>query len=132
GGAGQKAGGARRALYWGSYLAVEEGLARAGHGPPPQFHRGTGDGKLAVQLQGGLPVADASRGEDPRLRLVPVAAGAYAPGAPRPLRRTHAYLRVGSDRRAPVWAQVPVVLHPPLPANPTITWGSTRPSPFAT
>jgi hypothetical protein len=118
----QKSLRAASALYWGTYLAVEEGLARARHGPPPQFHRWMGDGKLAVQLQGGLAVADAFRGEDTRLRLVPVAAGAYAPGAPRRLRRTHAYLRIGSDRRAPVWAEVPVVLHRPLPANATIKW----------
>ena len=118
----QKALRAASALYWGTYLAVEEGLARARHGPPPQFHRWTGDGKLAVQLQGGLTVADACRGADTRLRLVPVAAGAYAPGAPRRLRRTHASLRIGSDRRAPVWAEVPVVLHRPLPTNATIKW----------
>src|SRR5262249_10084792 len=57
-----------------------------------------------------------------RLKLVPVPARAYATGAPRRLRRTRAYLRIGSNAREPVWAEVPVVLHRPLPEDATIKW----------
>src|SRR5205807_6540186 len=86
-----------------------------------RFHRWDGRGRLAVQLQGGLPVADAF-GSDSRLRIAPVPAGAWERGAPPSARRTTVQLRIGSEGREPVWATVPVVLHRPLPPAAQIKW----------
>jgi hypothetical protein len=58
-------------LYWATYLHVEQSMAGRRSGPPPRFMRWTGDGHLAVQLQGGMAVGDAF-GHDPRLQIVPL------------------------------------------------------------
>jgi len=64
-------------VFWGSYLPVEA-AERASRAKPlydgvapddPEFVRWTGEGTVAVQLQGGLSVADLQSGEDTRLRL---------------------------------------------------------------
>jgi hypothetical protein len=66
-------------VFWGTYLIVEK-AARASFGAPlyaqdcitphdPAFPRWTGDGAVAIQLQGGLSLEDATRGDDTRLRL---------------------------------------------------------------
>lgn len=98
-------------VYWGSYLAVEQGMGAARSGPPPRFRRWRGDGKLAVQCQGGLTVQAFEGAADCRLQL----------GASRGKARMVRF-RIGSDDRAPVWAEVPVIFHRRLPADVTIKW----------
>ena len=105
-------------VYWGTYLVVEQAMSAAKSSPtPPQFARWTGDGAVAVQLQHGLPVGDATAATDTRLQidlnLYPV-----GQGKPRPRVR----LRVGSAGRAPVWAEWPLVYHRPLPPEARIMW----------
>lgn len=118
-----KAARAESGLYWGTYLQVEAAAQQARKSKaPPNFHRWTGEGKLAVQLQGGLSVEQAFACRDRRFRLEPCPAGAWQPGAPSAARRTTAWLRVGSDGRDPVWCKVPITLHRPLPEDATITW----------
>lgn len=105
-------------VYWGTYLQMEAAAERARREKmDPKFKRWDGSGKLAVQLQGGLPV-DALYGSDQRLRItepLPV------PGRKgRPLPRL--YFRVGSNGREPVWAVLPVIIHRPLPAEARVKW----------
>jgi hypothetical protein len=75
------------------------------------FRRWTGDAKLAVQLQGGLPVAKALGGEDRRLRIEMFGN-----------RSAVVYLRVGSEDREPVWCAVQCTLHRPMPEDAFIKW----------
>lgn len=110
-------------LYWGTYLHVEQSMSGVRRGAPPRFRGWRGDGHLAVQLQGGLPVRDLlTQVPDSRFRIAPVPEEAWLPGG-RKLRRTMAYLRVQSDEQGnPIWADVPIVLHRPLPEDATIKW----------
>lgn len=102
-------------IYWGSYLSVEQCLKDARKGAPPRFKGYRGEGKLAVQLQGGLSVSEALLGTDQRLRIEVVSGTRKKPYA-------IAWLRVGSEGRAPIWAKVPFVLHRPLPPESQIKW----------
>lgn len=110
---------AESGLYWGTYLQVEQSLPRKG--PPPKFHRWMGDGKIAVQIQGGMTLEEAFAGRDQRFRLEPIPDNAWDKGN-RKHRRTRAWIRVASDGRDPVWAVVPVVLHRPIPDDAQIKW----------
>lgn len=104
-------------VFWGSYLFVEQSMAGCRSGPPPRFMPWRGEGHLAVQLQGGLPVAAARAGTDTRFRID--AAPADKDGA-----ATVAMFRVGTSPkdRSPVWAAVPFALHRPMPEDAEIKW----------
>lgn len=112
--------------YWGTYLQVEQAMEQIRSGSDmPQFRRWTGEGRIAVQLQLGLGVPDLIAGMDRRLQLTlqpaPVLGrdGEPRPGAWRPRVR----MRIGSAAdRTPLWAEWPVILHRPLPANAAVMW----------
>ncbi len=99
-------------VYWGTYLCVEDAAQRSRRTcrERPRFRRYDGSGTIAVQLQGGLAVADLTAGSDRRAQLV-------GDERHRTLR-----LRVGSAGRDPVWAAFPVVYHRELPAAATVKW----------
>lgn len=99
-------------LYWGNYLVIEQDAKSMRKGAPPDFHRWNGgEGRVAVQLQGGLSVADAMGCGDQRFRI-------EASG-----KRASAWVRVGSDaKKKPVWCVVPFTLHRPLPEGASIKW----------
>lgn len=127
-------------VYWGTYLLVEDDAQRARKSPtPPEFVRwhDTGrwqatdqdpvwlaDGRVSVQVQGGISVDDLMTGADTRVRVAPVPPAAWMPETPRGERRrlcrTTLYLRVASDGRAPVWAAWPMIMHRPLPVGAVI------------
>src|SRR4029077_12731815 len=86
---------------------------------PPQFRRWTGDGRVSVQLQGGLDLADLWSG-DTQIEIRPVAPTAHDPEARRGDRRrasrTIVRMRVlSTDKGKPVWAEWPMILHRPIP-----------------
>lgn len=105
--------------YWGTYLLVEAAMDAARRAPDaPRFPAWRGEGRIGVQCQGGLSVADWPT--DRRCQLVatphPVPGRG---GRPRPRVR----LRIGSTAdRDPVWAEWPVILHRPLPTEARILW----------
>ncbi len=123
-----------QSLYWGTYLPTEKAAFDAAHAKPkilsnktrkknipwterPKFKRWSGEGKLSVQIQKGLPVSELANGSFVQLRPeVPVPGRT---GKPRPVLR----LRVGSDERSdPIWAEWPIILHRPLPEGGVIKW----------
>ena len=109
-------------LYWGSYLHVETSMGNARRGAPPRFHRWDGNGHLAVQIQGGMSVADAFAGSDSRIHIEPVPNEAFLPGGRR-LRRTNLSFRVGSEKNgAPIFTTVSFVLHRLIPQDASIKW----------
>jgi hypothetical protein len=137
-------------LYWPTYLAVEQSQVAIRKGAPPR-HRGfRGDGKLAVQIQKGMPVYKLYTGTDTRLRIQPPAPAALEelaelkrarpPATASPeVRRAHekqiaagfrsrlttAYFRIGSDeRKKPIFAQVRFRMHRPLPDGCMIKWAN--------
>lgn len=123
--------------YWGSYLLAEASIEQARKATvDPTFRRARGreriarewqssaEGRIGVQIQGGMSVAELLGGEDTRLRLVdaPESYRGRRTSA-RGLRRCATkllYVRVGSEGRAPVWAVFPLILHRSIPSEATI------------
>lgn len=119
--------------YWGTYLIVEEAddAARASKAPP-DFRRwdhgeisrrqedgsiaivDEGDeGRISVQLQGGRTPDQLDT--DRYLQILPGrprGRQTEAPACARVLR-----MRVDSDGRSPIWAEWPMVMHRPIPAE---------------
>lgn len=110
---------AKCGVYWGTYLLQEADADRSRQEPAmPKFSPFRGDGRVSVQLQGGLEL-DALWGSDTQLRISPVDPDAYNLAKPRGGRRrasrTELSLRVQSARSRPVWARFPMIMHRPLP-----------------
>lgn len=96
-------------LYWGTELVVSQACRSFGSGSPPKFKRYTGQGQLAVQVQGGM---DCSEALAPNTLV-------YIEGEGR--RRT-AKIRIGStENRSPIFADMPIVMHRELPEG-RIKW----------
>jgi hypothetical protein len=114
-------------LYWCNYddtIASYETARRRAlrEGRELRFHGWDGTGKVTVRYQQGLPVAEA-HGADRRLQFDPVDPLAWTSplrSERRKLARSKVRIRVGSQGRQPVWLELPVVLHRPLPADSTI------------
>lgn len=111
---------ARSGVYWGAYLLAERAVdATRRHPRLPGFQRWSGEGAVAVQLQGGLSTTGALASADARLQIdlgpMPVPGRG---GKPRPRVR----LRVGSERRKPVWAEWPLIYHRELPPEGRVKW----------
>lgn len=118
------------ASFWGSYLTIEASSDQVRKMPlydqdgltpsDPKFQRAREtrigsnvyEGQIGIQIQGGLLTRDVLAGTDTRVRLAPDRfADRKQTGHPwRVL-----WLRVGSEGRAPVWAQFPVRLHRQIP-----------------
>lgn len=96
-------------LYWGTRALVRDSCRSFTSGPPPRFARYSGEGQLAVQLQGGLAAEDVMK---PNTLC-------YIESEER---RTHAFIRIGSNGRQPMFARVPIILHRQLPAGSRIKW----------
>lgn len=95
----------------------------------PRFRRFVGEGTVAVQIQGGMPAADALACQDSRFRIAMQTGGSLGPvpatpGSRRSTTKKHAlaWIRIGSDGRDPLWLKVPFLLHRPLPDGSRIKW----------
>lgn len=111
---------ARSGVYWGTYLLAERAVdATRRHPRLPRFRRWSGEGAVAVQLQKGLSAQGALAGTDRRLQIDLTASP--VPGRRGKL-RPRVRLRVGSERRRPVWAEWPLIYHRELPPEARIKW----------
>jgi hypothetical protein len=117
-------------LYWANYGDVLDAWHVARRKPVARgrdwtqalhFRCWDGTGQVTVRYQYGLPVAKALACQDTRLQIEPVPEEAWTHpvrGVRRKLARTKIRLRVGSDEsRRPVWLELPMVMHRPLPVN---------------
>jgi hypothetical protein len=108
--------------YWGTYLLMEQAVDQAKQSDyDPTFKRWNGSGMVGVQVQGGLSVEGLFSDTDTRLQIDPVDPAAWDKRR-SPLQRTLVRLRVGSEGRAPIWAEWPLLLHRPLPPEAQVTW----------
>jgi hypothetical protein len=115
---------ARCGVYWGTYLLQEADADRARQeSSMPKFEPYRGNGRLSVQLQGGLELADLW-GSSTQLQISPVSRDANDPNVPRGMRRrasrTVVRMRISSVKSRPVWAEWPMVMHRPLPEGAVI------------
>lgn len=115
-----KAARAACGTYWGSYKIQEEAVDAAKKSKaPPAFKRWTGDGRVSVQLQGGISLKELF-GTDTQIQIEPVSPDAHDPsksrGVHRLASRTTLRLRVQSTETGrPIWAEWPMILHRPIP-----------------
>lgn len=118
-------------LYWGTYLLVEQAAEQARKSKhDPKFRRWDGRGRIGVQIQTtrvegtptpGMPVA--ALATNAWMQIDPVPADAWSTRSNRrKLTRTRVRIRIGSDGRAPVFAEFPMILHRSLPADAVIKW----------
>jgi predicted Zn-ribbon and HTH transcriptional regulator len=112
-------------LYWGSYNVVwtaADQTAKTCKGLPRRS-RWEGEGSLQVQIQKAadqVPSKLFGTGHT-LVQIDPVDPRAWDPSVPkgerRRLQRTRLRLRVGSDERKPVFVEVPMIMHRPIPAD---------------
>lgn len=114
---------AKCGIYWGTYLLIERAVEQARKAKDdPKFHRFDGTGRIGVQVQGGMDKAEIFGGGDTRVQFSPLPDGQWDTRSGRRHAYTTIKLRVGSDGRKPIWAEVPAVLHRPLPADARVMW----------
>jgi hypothetical protein len=106
-------------LYWGSYLQVDNAFDAAKNnlkGQPPRFKSWTGYGHLAVQCQNGLPTEVVVGGSSTLVQIDAIPPEQALLGGHR-RGRTRVRIRVGTVEggKAPIFAELPMVLHRPLP-----------------
>lgn len=108
---------ANSGLFWGTYLKVEQDMRDIRKGAPPDFRRWSGHGCVAVQIQHGLTPEKAYACEDSRIRIEVVPDRCTAKK-----QRAIVWMRVGSEKRAPIWAKVFCTIHRPFPEDCLIKW----------
>jgi len=116
----------------GSYLLVDQAADAFRKGAPPVFRGYQGEGRVGVQIVGGMNSEEANSGRDTRLRIVHTPQAEQrvakngrvlpAPGAKRQAQQYTLWLRIGSDGRTPTWATWPLILHRPIPETTRIMW----------
>lgn len=118
-------------LYWCNYDEVQKDYDQARKRAMRdktqiKFHRWDGTGKVTVRFQKGLPVPNVFA-SDTRLQIDPVPQDAWDKprGVRRKLTQTVIRLRVTSDEnKKPVWVELPMVMHRPMPAESEIRCAS--------
>ena len=115
---------AGKGLYWGNYNAVLDGYDKARTrtlkaGGQLKFHRFEGTGRLTCQIQGGMTIGEAFGCKDQRFQIDPLPAGAWTHpkrSGRRKKQRTVARVRVGTgEKRSPIWFEIPITMHRPVP-----------------
>jgi len=108
-------------LYWGTYLIVEQAMdAARKEKTDPKFRRWDGGGRVAVQVQRGLRTEGVVGGADARVQIDP---SQDTRTGRRRGTKTTMRLRVGSEGRAPIFTEIPITLHRPLPPG-RIKWAA--------
>lgn len=113
-------------LYWANYLDNERAANQARYGlKNPKYRRWTGEGKIAIQFQGGLSVKNLFRCKDKLLRLIePDQSHITTNGKIRgQARKVRALYRVASNPKgSPRWISLDVTMHRALPQNGVLKW----------
>jgi phage FluMu protein Com len=104
-------------VAWGTYnlIATSVQQASSSASTDPEFRHYTGEGRIGVQIQGGMSVADLAASTQLQIAMPELHEG-LTRGQWRRASRTVVKMRVGSDAgRGPIWAEFPAVIHRPLP-----------------
>jgi hypothetical protein len=111
-------------VHWGTYVQVEQGLGGIRSGAPPKFVGKNWPGKLAAQLQGGASweeVVGTGHGQC-SVEVLPLPPHALPNGRRSKRPWCILRLRVASEGRKGVYAEIPFVMHRPLPEDGRIKW----------
>lgn len=105
-------------VYWGTYLLVEEAAKTASKSlTDPRFKRFTGEGRLGVQIQGGMTTQALFSGRSTLLQLDPLSPDQWDSRGGCRHAYTIARIRVGTVEkgRAPLWMEFPTLIHRKMP-----------------
>ena len=104
-------------VAWGTYNLIAASVQQSSKDATldPEFKHYDGKGRIGVQIQGGMSVSDLAT--DTQLQIaMPDLHDGLTRGEWRRNSRTTVKMRVGSDdRRRPIWAEFPAVIHRLLP-----------------
>ncbi len=104
-------------IFWGTYLTVETARQGDRKGPPPRFHRFESNGRIAVQIQGGIPITKLYDGTGTIIQLDPKPVGSSG----NPWRKGR--IRIGSDDNSkPKWLEFQVKIHRDIPDDAVVKW----------
>jgi len=112
-------------VYWGTYLLIEKAYQAAckSKGAGPKFRAWRGQGRVGVQIQGGMTIDEVLSDQDPRLRIKSLPPETWNTRNPRHRGYTEVLLRIGSDIKGrPIWATCSAQMHRPLPPGCVIKW----------
>ena len=118
-----------KAIFWPTWNIVAASVDQAmemslKYGVLPGFQRWKGEGQIGMQIQGKAPASSLFDG-DTRIQIDPVDARAWMESTPRGerrrLSRTRLRVRIGSNGRAPIWAEWPMVMHRGFPRGAIIS-----------
>ena len=104
-------------LAWGTYNLICASVQQATSSATmdPEFQRYDGEGRIGVQIIGGMSVGDLATDTQLQIAMSELHEG-MTRGEWRRASRTVVKMRVGSDEnRKPIWAEFPAVVHRPLP-----------------
>ena len=126
-------------LFWGTYLLVERAFKAAcatplyRKGEPNDLKRvfWDGEGQVGLQIQAARNFDLAKIFErNTMVWISPVDERAWhstSRSEQREYARTTLHLRIGSDdKRKPIWAHFPMIMHRPFPRNARLTWVSVN------
>ncbi len=111
---------AHRLVWYPTRQQLAARLAAGAASSEVRRKRWRGEGSLFLRWQQGLPVSEVFGGQDTLLRIEPVdMAALISPirSVRRKAARTTVQFRVRSEDRQPVWVELPLILHRPLPAD---------------
>jgi len=89
-------------LYWANYSEVAKDYESARKRDTLRFHRWDGTGKLTVHYQNGIDPKDVFSETERRFQIDPG-------------KETQARIRIDTEGKSPVWFEIPIVVHRPLP-----------------
>ena len=114
---------ANSGLYWGNKAVVAQSCGSLRAGAPPRFHRWEWDGKIAVQVQGGMDTKDVYDGGSLLQIDTPKAMNHPDWSTKTVDRRTMVRLRIGStEEKRPIFTEFSIIQHRPLPDMASIKW----------
>lgn len=106
-------------VWWGTYLQAEDAAARACRELNPRLRAFDGNGEAATQIIHGITEEEALAGTDTRLQIGPLLHRQGNRRAPARIVK----MRVGSNPdRTPIFAEIKISWHRPLPAGSVIQW----------
>jgi len=110
-------------VYWGTYLLIEAAVDAATKSrTDPRFKRFDGDARVGVQLQRDNSIADVFAGRNTMLQIDPLPADQWDTRTKRDFARTSVRIRIGSNGREGIYAELGVLLHRQIPEDAVVKW----------
>ena len=111
-------------LFWGTKLLVDKAMEQARESKTdPRFRRWDGGGRIGVQLQNGRLATELVRDTNIQIGFIDQHIYDLKRGDRKKASRTTVSIRLGSDdKKKPIFAVFPMIMHRPLPEDAVVKW----------